>query len=71
METSNMFSKTELLCRMMLYLQSSVRFSVVRWDDYSIVTVISNNCPFDPTGFTRRYDRKQRKEVNIPQPSRI
>lgn len=42
--------------------------SVVRWNDNSVVTVISNNCPVNPIGSAKRYDRKHRKEVNIPQP---
>lgn len=46
---------------------SKAEVPLVRWNDNSIVTMISNNCSINPVGSAMRYDRKQRKEVYLPQ----
>lgn len=41
---------------------------MVRWNDNSVVTIATNIGAISPLVSARRYDRKQRKEVGIPQP---
>lgn len=43
--------------------------SLVRWNDNSVVTVISNHYNEEPLSTAKRYNRKARKEVSIGQPN--
>lgn len=45
--------------------------SVVRWNDNSVVTVASNCETADTTVSVKRYNRKEKKEVSVPQPKVI
>lgn len=45
--------------------------SVVRWNDNSVVTVASNFESVLPNVFVKRYDRKERKDISLPQPNMI
>lgn len=47
------------------------RISLVRWNDNSVVTAISNQFNSDPLSFTKRYSRKEKKEINVDQPNII
>jgi len=44
---------------------------VVRWNDNSVVTVITNTCTVLPIVSAKRYNRKEHKEVMIPQPNLV
>lgn len=44
---------------------------VVRWNDNSVVTVMTNNCTVLPIIQAKRYDRKEKKEIPISQPNVI
>lgn len=44
---------------------------IVRWNDNSVVTIATNNGTVLPLVNAKRYDRKQKKEVAIPQPNVI
>lgn len=43
----------------------------VRWNDNSVVTVMTNNCTVLPIVLAKRYNRKERKEISISQPNLI
>lgn len=43
----------------------------VRWNDNSVVTVMTNNSTVLPIVPAKRYNRKERKEISIPQPNLI
>lgn len=45
--------------------------SVIRWNDNSIVTVISNCDAFEPLVPVKRYSRKDKKEITVSQPNAI
>ncbi|XP_055848110.1 piggyBac transposable element-derived protein 3-like [Episyrphus balteatus] len=45
--------------------------AAVRWNDNSIVTVLSNHLMDQPINQAKRFDRKQRKHINIPMPNAI
>lgn len=45
--------------------------TLVRWNDNSIVTVASNNFSVHPLANTKRYNRKERKDIQISQPNMI
>lgn len=45
--------------------------TLVRWNDNSVVTVISNHYNTQPICATKRYNRKERKEISINQPNII
>lgn len=45
--------------------------SVLRWNNNAIVTVASNNVSVEPLFGAKRYDRKEKKEINIAQPAMI
>ena len=47
------------------------KISLIRWNDNSVVTVISNNFTVEPISNTKRYNRKERKDVLISQPDII
>lgn len=49
----------------------STGIALVRWNDNSVVTTISNQFTALPIGTAKRYDRKQKKEMNINQPNVI
>lgn len=44
---------------------------LVRWNDNSVVTVATNNCTVEPLVNAKRYNRKEKKTVSIPQPKVI
>lgn len=44
---------------------------LVRWNDNSVVTMISNHLSVEPMSTAKRYNRKEKKEVNIQQPNVI
>lgn len=44
---------------------------LVRWNDNSVVNVATNNSKIEPLVTARRYDRKIKKMVNVPQPQVI
>jgi hypothetical protein len=44
---------------------------MVKWNDNSIVTVASNNGTIQPLAKAKRYNRKERKSVLVPQPKVI
>lgn len=44
---------------------------LVRWNDNSVVTVASNNCSIEPLVAAKRYNRKEKKKITIPQPNVI
>lgn len=44
---------------------------VVRWNDNSVVTVMTNTCEVLPLVQAKRYNRKEHKEILIPQPNVI
>ncbi|XP_066258479.1 piggyBac transposable element-derived protein 3-like [Euwallacea similis] len=48
--------------------ESESKVSIVRWHDNSVVTVASNVYSVDPVQNVKRYSRKQRKDIYIPQP---
>nr|CAH7734201.1 unnamed protein product [Callosobruchus chinensis] len=41
---------------------------LVRWNDNSVVTLATNNCKIEPLVAAKRYDRKEKKIISIPQP---
>lgn len=45
--------------------------SIIRWNDSSVVTVISNCDSLEPLVPVRRYSRKEKKEISVPQPNCI
>lgn len=49
----------------------STHISLVKWNDNSIVTAISTHYHVHPLTSAKRYDRKAKKEVAIPQPAVI
>lgn len=49
----------------------STNLSLVRWNDNSVVTVISNHFNSQPISNAKRYNRKEKREVNIEQPDVI
>lgn len=50
---------------------SKTKITVVRWNDNSIVNVISNCLSVNPIQKVKRYDRKQQKEVTVDQPHMV
>lgn len=42
---------------------------MVRWNDNSVVTVASNNGTIHPLANAKRYNRKEKKNVSVPQPN--
>jgi hypothetical protein len=42
--------------------------TVVKWNDNSAVIVASNTLPVFPSGSAKRFSRKERKDLTIPQP---
>ncbi|CAH0713964.1 unnamed protein product, partial [Brenthis ino] len=44
---------------------------LVRWNDNSVVNVATNNAKIEPLVTAKRYDRKIKKMVNVPQPQVI
>jgi len=44
---------------------------LVRWNDNSVVTVATNNGMIEPLAGAKRYNRKEKKTVLIPQPKVI
>lgn len=49
----------------------STNISVVRWNDNSIVTMISTHYGAEPLKSAKRFNKKQKKMENVPQPSVI
>lgn len=49
----------------------STNISLVKWNDNSIVTAISTHYNVEPLTTAKRYDRKAKKEVSLPQPAVI
>lgn len=49
----------------------NTKILVASWNDNSVVNVISNCLSVEPMHTVKRYDRKQRKEVNVKQPALI
>lgn len=49
----------------------STQISLVKWNDNSIVMAISTHYHVEPLSSAKRYDRKLKKEVSIPQPAVI
>ncbi|XP_050298551.1 piggyBac transposable element-derived protein 3-like [Anthonomus grandis grandis] len=49
----------------------STQISLVKWNDSSIVTAISTHYHVEPLTSAKRYNRKSKKEVSIPQPAVI
>lgn len=45
--------------------------AAVRWNDNSVVTVLSNCTLAIPMQQTKRYDRKKKKMINVPMPNAI
>lgn len=45
--------------------------SLVRWNDNAVVTVMSNFESVEPIVYVPRYNRKERKDVQVPQPNMI
>lgn len=45
--------------------------SVLRWNDNSVVTVATNCESTEPNVFVKRYNRKEKKYISIPQPNMI
>lgn len=52
-------------------VDEAIELSLVRWNDNSIVTVASNIFSVEPLANTKRYNRKERKDVQILQPNLI
>ena len=50
---------------------SANKLIVVRWNDNSVVTLASNCQPVNPVGTTKRYSRKEKKIVDVPEPSLV
>lgn len=53
------------------FFDKTTNMSLVRWNDNSVVTVISNHLNSQPVSTTKRYSRKEKKEINIEQPNVI
>ncbi|KAL1497396.1 hypothetical protein ABEB36_008374 [Hypothenemus hampei] len=49
--------------------EESNHIALVKWNDNSIVTMISTHYHVQPVTNVKRYDRKQKKQVAIPQPA--
>lgn len=47
------------------------KVTLVRWNDNSVVTVASNNFSVQPLSSAKRYNRKEHKDVQLPQPDVI
>lgn len=67
-ENSKSFGKRDRGSYISTY-ESDSKVSIVRWNDNSVVTVASNVYSVDPIHNVKRYNRKQRKDVYIPQPN--
>lgn len=52
-------------------VDENIQLTLVRWNDNAIVTVASNNFSVEPLANTKRFNRKERKDVQIPQPDMI
>lgn len=70
LETTKSISKKERGSYDAAY-DSNTNISLVRWNDNSVVTVISNHFSVEPMSTAKRYNRKEKKEVNIQQPNVI
>lgn len=46
----------------------STKIALVKWNDNSIVTAISTHYHIEPIASAKRYDKKAKTEVSIPQP---
>lgn len=51
--------------------ENKQKILLVRWNDNSVVTVATNNCHIEPLVSAKRYNRKEKKAVPIPQPKVI
>jgi hypothetical protein len=51
--------------------QKGKNWTIVKWNDNSIVTVAGNNGTTQPLAKAKRYNRKERKSVLVPQPKVI
>lgn len=67
LESTNTIKKRERGCFDYRF-DSKSKSCVVRWNDNSVVTLITNNISINPVQPVKRYDRKLKKEINIPQP---
>lgn len=47
------------------------KISLVRWNDNSVVTVCSNTYNVHPLKLVKWYNRKEKRDVHIPQPQVI
>lgn len=47
------------------------KINVIRWNDNSVVTIITNFGTTEPVKNMKRYSRKEKKETLIPQPNAI
>lgn len=70
LENSKSFSKKERGAFDMAYDKDS-KVSVVRWNDNSCVTLCSNVHNVQPINKVKRYNRKEKKDVFVPQPNVI
>ncbi|XP_050035995.1 piggyBac transposable element-derived protein 3-like [Dermacentor andersoni] len=52
-------------------VDSSRNIAVVRWHDNRAVTIVSNYISTEPVGSVRRWDRKEKKYIHVPQPAAI
>ena len=50
---------------------SENKLIVATWNDNSIVTLASNCQPVNPVGTTKPYSRKEKKIVDVPEPSLV
>lgn len=50
---------------------TTANLTIVRWNDNSVVTMASNNFSVLPLHNAKRYNRKEKKHIHIPQPHMI
>nr|CAI5818011.1 unnamed protein product [Callosobruchus analis] len=70
MENCKSFAKKKRGTYLSTY-ESESKVCIVRWQNNSVVTVASNVYNVDPVQNVKRYDRKEAKNINIPQPHAI
>ncbi|XP_022175761.1 piggyBac transposable element-derived protein 3-like [Myzus persicae] len=51
--------------------ENNQKILLVRWNDNSVVTVVTNNSTIEPLVGAKRYNRKEKKAVSISQPKVI